>query len=273
MDELPEAAKRARLMELHIQASARPNCASVPYYPGEGLPYVGLISSYCLMCQAGCYELLDLRPAMQLCCGDGLVVSFELSSSALVCREPRPASVPGKGVERRVAQCKKMVAQMLLAGADTSAQYASQLPASAGGGAAGHALDQRNGDAGHAAAYEAGAKCDGHTGIYPYGWPGYWAQGYAMQPYTYAYPPGMSELAPADHGAAPCAAQGFQGGSEPMAPGTEAQHEAQRSSDGGAAAACDLVGSEPIQADADGLGLLAGYESGSEGSGEHDRGS
>lgn len=43
MDELPEAAKRARLMELHIQASARPNCASAPYYPGEGLPYVALV--------------------------------------------------------------------------------------------------------------------------------------------------------------------------------------------------------------------------------------
>lgn len=37
VDELPEAAKRARLMELHIQASARPNCASVLYYPGEYL--------------------------------------------------------------------------------------------------------------------------------------------------------------------------------------------------------------------------------------------
>ncbi|KAK9822689.1 hypothetical protein WJX81_001179 [Elliptochloris bilobata] len=35
VDELPEAAKRARLMDLHIQAStrARGHCASAPYYP------------------------------------------------------------------------------------------------------------------------------------------------------------------------------------------------------------------------------------------------
>ena len=34
VDELPEAAKRARLMELHVQASAARGSASAPYYPG-----------------------------------------------------------------------------------------------------------------------------------------------------------------------------------------------------------------------------------------------
>lgn len=164
-----------------------------------------------------------------------------------------------------------MVTQMLPAGADTSAQYSSQLPASAGGGAAGYAPDQRNGDGGHAAVYEAGAVCGAHTGTHPYGWPGYWAQGHAMQPYAYAYPPGVYELAPDGHAAVPSPAEGLQGGSEPMAPGDEAQHEAQRSSGDGAAAAFNGDSSEPNQADADGLGLLAGYESGSEGSGEQAR--
>lgn len=34
VDELPLEAKRARLLQLHVQASANGNCASVPYYPG-----------------------------------------------------------------------------------------------------------------------------------------------------------------------------------------------------------------------------------------------
>ena len=63
MDELPEAAKRARLMELHIQASARPNCASVPYYPGEGLPYVALVPCCRLECQARGFRVASRAPS------------------------------------------------------------------------------------------------------------------------------------------------------------------------------------------------------------------
>ena len=270
MDELPEAAKRARLMELHIQASARPNCASVPYFPGEQLLYVAVIACCRLQCQARWFRVasralsntavLRCRP----CCSIW-------SSAAARC----PARVPNlfafqEEGDRRVAQHNKIDANLFPAGADTSAQYASQLPASTEGGAAGYALDQRNGDAGHAAAYEADTVYGGHTGTHPYGWPGYWAQ--AMHPYPYAYPTGGQEPAAVGHGAAPGPAEDFAGGCEPIAPGTEARNEAQQNSGGCAAAACSGLGSEPTpRADADGLGLLAGYESGSEGSGEHAR--
>lgn len=102
VDELPEAAKRARLMELHIQASARPNCASVPYYPGEELPYVALIPCCSLECQAGWFEVASCAPSdiAVLRCRPH-VLHTELSSAVLRAWGSQYFCITGKGVARK----------------------------------------------------------------------------------------------------------------------------------------------------------------------------
>ena len=86
-----------------------------------------------------------------------------------------------------------------------------------------------------------------------------------MHPCAYAHLAGMCEPAPAGRGAGAGPVEGSEGECKPMAPGAESP-EVQRGA-GGAAAAYGVRGLEPTSGDVDGLGLLAGYESGSEGSG------